>query len=176
MQKDQVHEQSVICAQKDTIKLKRVVPSVLNVHRANTNPNTAKKRAAIVMSVHFHHQVLLQFVRHVQQDTTKTNQAGHRVSVAHRVHTKHNKDNKLVKTVTQANIYLPQKKTHVMRVPIALKVNINLTLAVQHVLTAFLVGIKTKKAKGKNRANLVGKGNIRERRVRLNAKARQKVR
>ena len=62
-----------------------------------------------------------------------------------------------------------------MHVPIALKVNINLTLAVQDVLTAFLVGIKTKKAKGKKRAHLVAQDNIRERRVRLNAKTRQKV-
>jgi hypothetical protein len=155
--------------------MKRVVPPVLNVHRANTNPNTAKKCVVSVMSVHFHHQVLLRFVRHVQKDTTKTKKAGHRVSVAHRVHTKQNKDNKLVKTVSQANIYLPQKKTHVMHVPIALKVNINLNLAVQHVLTAFLVGIKTKKAKGKKRAHLVVQDNIKERRVRLNAKTRQKV-
>ena len=155
--------------------MKRVVPSVLNVHRANINPILATKRVVSVMSVHFHHQVLLRFVRHVQKDTTKTKKAGHRVSVAHRVHTKQNKDNKLVKTVTQANIYLQQKKTHVMRVPIALKVNINLKLAVQHVLTAFQVGIKTKKAKGKKRANLVVQDNIKERRVGWNAKTGQKV-
>jgi hypothetical protein len=80
------------------------VQSVSNVHQANTNPNTATKRVVSVMSVHFHQQVLLRFVRHVQKDTTKTKKAGHRVFVVYQANTNPKKEIELVKDAIQVNI------------------------------------------------------------------------
>jgi len=88
----------------DTINLKRVIPSVLNAHRANINPNTAKKRVVSVMLVHFHRQVVLRFVNPAHSEDIKRMQAVHRVFVAYPANTNHKKETRLAKIVAQVNI------------------------------------------------------------------------
>ena len=80
------------------------VQSVSNVHQANINPNTAKKRVVSVMLVHFHRQVVLRFVNPAHSEDIKRMQAVHRVFVVYQANTNPKKEIELVKNAIQVNI------------------------------------------------------------------------